>query len=90
MHRDYDAAVSGVVKCVRLHPSQTPSGGGASVNAALMSGTPDSEQDAIRSVQIGSLTSSVFDERTETAVSERAGQGRGVDSRVSHVISVES
>jgi len=57
VHRDYDAGVSVAVKYVRLHSSQTCSSGGVPVNAALKSGTLDIEQDAVRSVQLGSLTS---------------------------------
>lgn len=61
VHRDYDAAVSIAVKYVRLHAGQTCQSGGVSVNAALKSGTLDSSDDAVQSVQLkfknGSLTS---------------------------------
>jgi hypothetical protein len=60
VHRDYDAAVSVAVKYVRLHTDQMCRSGGVSVsvNAAPKSGTLDSKQDAVCSIQVGSLTSS--------------------------------
>jgi IS605 OrfB family transposase len=57
VHRDYDAGVSVAVKYVRLHAGQTCQSGGVLVTAALKSGILDAEQDAVRSVQLGSLTS---------------------------------
>jgi putative transposase len=69
VHRDYDAAVSVAVKYVRLHSSQTCSNGGVSVNAALKSGTLDAEQDAVRSVQLGSLTSPMPQRATKLVTS---------------------
>jgi putative transposase len=69
VHRDYDAAVSVAIKYVRLHSSQTCSNGGVSVNAALKSGTLDSEQDAVCSVQLSSLTSPMPQRATKLVTS---------------------
>jgi hypothetical protein len=67
VHRDYDAGVSVAVKYVRLHSGQTCQSGGVLVTAALKSGTLDAEQDAVRSVQLGSLTSPTQSQRFNEA-----------------------
>jgi len=67
VHRDYDAGVSVAVKYVRLHAGQTCQSGGVLVTAALKSGTLDAEQDAVRSVQLGSLTSPTPQRATKPA-----------------------